>query len=158
MLGALGLRTGEAGSSPVSQQLPRPKGYPSPPGRSANPECKLGPPLGLCNCGGQEPGIRFFCWPILQARHASPTIGSGFVKNAGATTYCSCMSVFDVVYGQADLHASCRLAPLRDRGRSAPFSPGDLCMDPADPTIVDRIVTRMEIKAESVTVQGHRPL
>jgi hypothetical protein len=31
-------------------------------------------------------------------------------------------------------------------------------MDPADPTIVDRIVTRMEIKAESVTVQGHRPL
>ena len=27
-------------------------------------------------------------------------------------------------------------------------------MDPADPTIVDRIVTRMEIKAESVTVRA----
>jgi hypothetical protein len=70
------------------------------------------------------------------------------------------MSDFDVVYGHADLHPTSRLplGGIEGKVKVGAFPPGDLCVDPADPTIVNSIITRMQIKAESISIESDRSL
>jgi hypothetical protein len=97
---------------------------------------------------------------VLVTCASTPRFVSGLVEDSGTTVDRHCMSISDVVDGQADLNASSGPSIGRVKGemKIGASSPGDLRVDTPDPTIFDCVVARMEIESESISIQRHRPL
>ena len=95
---------------------------------------------------------------IFIASAATPRFRTWFVEDVSACTYSCCMSTFDVGNRQSDLCTGGWLPFCRIEGemKVCPFPPGDFSVLSAYPSVVNLIVTGMEIKSERVSVECRR--
>ena len=95
---------------------------------------------------------------VLIASAASPGLRTRFVEDVNSRTYRCRVSNVDIFNRQTYLRTGSRLVVrwIEGKMKVRPFSPGDLGVPSADPSIVDPIITRMEIETESISVQFRR--
>ena len=76
-----------------------------------------------------------------------PRFCTWFVKDGSTREHCCGMSIVDVVNSQTDLRTGGRLLLrwVESKMKVGPISPGDFCVPSAYPSVINPIVTRMEI-------------
>jgi hypothetical protein len=91
---------------------------------------------------------------------AAPGLVSRLVKDTSACIYRCSMGIFDAFDRQRDLSTGSRLllGGIESEMKVGAVSPGDLRVAAAYPPVVNFIVPRMEVNAESVSVQSHRTI
>ena len=95
---------------------------------------------------------------VLIASAASPGLGTRFVEYVNSRTYRCRVSNVEIFNRQTYLRTGSRLAFrwIERKMKVRPFMPGDLGVPSADPSIVDPIISRMEIETESISVHSRR--
>jgi hypothetical protein len=94
---------------------------------------------------------------IFIAPATAPGLVSRLVMDTSACIYGCSMGIFNVLDRQRDLRPRSRLllGGIEGEMKVGAVSPRDLRMAAPYPPVVNCIVTRMEVNAESVSIQSH---